>query len=226
MNAEQKALFFRYCPKIYMDKADPFPVRNIGCTAFTQPQRSCTFPKWYIDPQAEGAAMILEYAIYFDYDIQHMYDLEHVWVALDEQGKPINCWCSFHGMRLRAAGLSKFQMDGEHPVLYAQPGKHALLPHPELFLLHPDFEKACRETAGGGVLIPEMLSDRIKTDPKTDEIVSNYIRENYSFTPTMEFVPERIEMAQILTWQDLFDEIQASIACQLQIIENWNIAFL
>lgn len=207
MTTEQKQVFLRYCPYIYMDRADPFPVRYIGCTAFTLPRRSASFPKWIADPLAEGAAMILEYAVYFDYDIQHLYDLEHIWVAVDENGKPVNCWCSFHGMRLRAAGIRTFAMDGEHPVLYAQPGKHAMLPDPELFSLHPDFEKACTETAGGGVSVPGFLFDRIKTNPETDRKMARYIRENYSFTPTMAFVPARIGEEQLLSWEELLNKI-------------------
>lgn len=218
MTEAQKELFLRYCPHIYKDKAEPFPVRYIGCTAFTAPRRSASFPKWFIEPQREGAAMILEYAVYYDYDIQHLYDLEHIWVAIDEMGKPVNCWCSFHGMRLRAAGVSAFAMDGSHPILYAQPGKHAMLPHPELFLLHPDFEKACNETAGGGVLVPGILSDRIQSDPETDEKVTRYIREKYAFTPTMTFVPEQLVQEQLLSCEELFHQIPVLIAHQLQLI--------
>lgn len=219
MTEEQKALFLRYCPHIFKDKAEPFPIRYIGCTAFTEPRQSASFPKWFVNPQKEGAAMILEYAIYYDYDIQHLYDLEHIWVAIDQGGKVVDCWCSFHGMRLRAAGLSSFTLEGEHPVLYAQPGKHAMLPHPELFFLHPDYERACRETAGGGVLVPGFLSDRIKTDPETDEMVARYIRQNDSFAPTMTFVPEKIGHAQLLSCEELFDMIPKLIACQLQRIK-------
>lgn len=126
MDDVQKELVLRYSPHIYRDQNDPFPVRYVGCTVFTQAARSVSFPKWFVDPQNEGAAVIIEYAIYYDYDIQHLYDLEHIWVAIDEKGKPVNCWCSFHGMRLRAAGVSAFRLEGEHPVLYAQPGKYAI----------------------------------------------------------------------------------------------------
>lgn len=220
MDAAQKALFSRHCPHIYMDRADPFPIRYIGCTTFTEPRCSDSFPKWFVDPQAEGAVMILEYAIYFDYDIQHLYDLEHIWVALDDQGKLINCWCSFHGMRLRAAGVSSFKMEGDHPVLYSQPGKHAMLPHPELFLLHPDFEKACSEAAGGGVLVPGFLSDRVKSDRATDEKVTKYIREKFSFQPTMEFALEQIGQEQMISWPALLDMIPDLIHYQLMRIDH------
>lgn len=218
MTQAQKALFLRYCPHICQDRAEPFPIRYIGCTAFSQPRSSASFPKWLVDPQKEGAALILEYAIYYDYDIQHLYDLEHIWVAIDEKGKVINCWCSFHGMRLRAAGVSGFTMDGEHPVLYAQPGKHAMLPHPELFPLHPDFERACGEMAGGGVLVPGFLSHRVQTDLLTDEKVARYIRENHSFVPTLEFVRQQIRADQLLSWEELLDKIPVLMAYQLRLI--------
>jgi hypothetical protein len=218
MTVEQKSLFLRYCPRILKDKADPFPVRYIGCTAFTAPGRSASFPKWFVDPKREGAAMILEYAIYYDYDIQHLYDLEHIWVAVDAGGRVVDCWCSFHGMRLRAAGMSGFTLDGDHPVLYSQPGKHAMLPHPELFRLHPDFEKACGELAGGGVLIPDFLSGGIQTDSQTDEKVARYIRKNFSFAPTMEFVPEQTQEDQLLSWEELLDKIPTLMDRQLKLI--------
>lgn len=224
MNAAQKALFLRYCPHIYKDKNDPFPIRYIGCTAFTKPRRSDSFPKWFIDPHAEGAATILEYAIYYDYDIQHLYDLEHIWVALDHQGTPVDCWCSFHGMRLRAAKVSTFKTEGDHPVLYSQPGKHAMLPHPELFLLHPDFHKACAEKAGGGILVPGFLSEKIKTDVETDALVTRYIREKYSFTPSLEFVPEEITQTQLVSWPALLEKIPELIRAQLEEIGCKDIA--
>lgn len=224
MEDPEKSLFLRHCPRIYKDKADPFPIRYIGCTAFTEPRRSDSFPKWFVDPRAEGAAMILEYAVYYDYDIQHMYDLEHIWVALDEQGSLIDCWCSFHGMRLRAAGVSTFAKDGEYPILYSQPGKHAMLPHPELFRLHPDFYRACGSAAGGGVLVPGFLSGKVKSDPKTDETVARYIRETYSFTPSLVFVPEQIEEAQLVSWPALLDRIPALLSAQLEKIGCENTA--
>ena len=216
MTEAQKTLFLRYCPRILKDKAEPFPVRYIGCTAFSAPERSASFPKWFVDPKREGAVMILEYAIYYDYDIQHLYDLEHIWVAVDGEGNVVDCWCSFHGMRLRAACMGSFTLDRDHPVLYSQPGKHAMLPHPELFLLHPDFERACSEAAGGGLLVPGFLSDRIQTDSQTDEKVARYIRQNFSFTPTMEFVPEQIREDQLLSCEELLDKIPELIERQLQ----------
>lgn len=219
MDAAAKELFLRYCPRIFKDKMEPFPIRLIGCTAFTQSRRSDSFPKWLIDPASEGAAMILEYAIYYDYDIQHLYDLEHIWVAIDDGGLPVDCWCSFHGMRLRAAGVPMFSMDGNHPIVYAQPGKHAMLPHPELFLLHPQFHTACNTNAGGGLLIPSMLEGRLATNPETDEKVTAYIKNHFAFTPSMEYVPEVISENQLVSWEQLLAEIPELIELQLRKID-------
>lgn len=221
MEQKQIELCLRYMPHIYRDKAEPFPIRYIGCTAFTQARRSDSFPKWYIDPAAENAEMIIEYAIYYDYDIQHLYDLEHIWVAVSAGGAVKDCWCSFHGMRLRAAGLRAFRMeDGTHPVLYAQPGKHAMLPDPELFELHPQFRIACGAAAGGGLLVPDMLADKLQTDPQTDEAVRRYICDNFTFVPTMEFVLETVKPEQLITWQELREKIPQLVEQQLRNISK------
>ena len=163
MDRQLRELVLHYQPYIYKDKLEPFPIRFIGCTIFTEKTRSASFPKWVVDPAKENAEMIIEYAIYYDYDIQHMYDLEHIWVAVNAGGNVIDCWCSFHGMRLRAAGVDMFRMEGNHPILYSQPGKHAMLPHPELFGLHPQFHVACTSEAGGGILLPAFLNGAVKT---------------------------------------------------------------
>ena len=218
MDRQQKALFLRYQPYIYRDRRDPFPIRFIGCTAFTEKMRSASFPKWVVDPQQAGTGMILEYAIYYDYDIQHMYDLEHIWVGVDPAGRVTDCWCSFHGMRLRAAGVPDFRLEGTHPVLYSQPGKHAMLPHPELFGLHPQFSTACTSAAGGGVLLPELLNGAVQTDPALDARVTAYIRSRYAFEPSMEFIREVVTAEQLISWQELLDRIPGLLLAQIDLI--------
>lgn len=213
-------LFEKYLPRIYKDRDDPFPVRFVGCTCFTQPRRSESFPKWFIDPQEEGAEYILEYAIYYDYDIQHLYDLEHIWVAVGHDGQVTNCWSSFHGMRLRAAGLKAFRLEGTHPVLYSQPGKHAMLPDPELFQLHSQFHACCGEKAGGGLLIPGMLEGTLTTTPAQDDRIRDYIREHFSFVPTGEYVEDVVGPEQLVTWPALLALIPGLIEAQLRIIHT------
>ncbi len=218
MDSYQKELFLRYSPHIYQDKRDPFPIRYIGCTLFTEKAPSNSFPKWAPDPGEADAQYIIEYAIYYDYDIQHMYDLEHVWVAVGHHGEVTDCWCSFHGMRLRAAGISSFRMEGDHPVLYSQPGKHALLPHPELFGLHPQFETACTVHAGGGLLVPDMFRPALSTTEALDKKISGYIRSRFAFQPSLEFIPESLEDWQFLPWSALHEKIPVLIREQLCIV--------
>lgn len=218
MDTQLSELIFRYQPYIYRDRLDPFPIRYVGCTVFSERMRSESFPNWIVDPVAAGAKAIIEYAIYYDYDIQHMYDLEHIWVAVDADGNVADCWCSFHGMRLRAAGIRSFRLEGTHPVLYSQPGKHAMLPHPELFELHPQLHTACTVDAGGGLLIPAMLIEEVETDDDLDDRINSYIRDNYIFTPSMEFVWEQLSTDQFISWPELRNLIPRLIMEQVRLV--------
>ena len=164
--------------------------------------------------------MILEYAVYYDYDIQHLYDLEHIWVAVGPDGKVTDCWSSFHGMRLRAAGLRSFRLEGTHPVLYSQPGKHAMLPDPELFRLHSQYRTCCGATAGGGLLIPGFLTGKMTTDPERDRAIRDHIRSHFSFVPTEEYADDPIGAEQLLSWPELLETIPRLVDIQLQIIEG------
>ena len=218
MIESQQTLVLHYQPHIYLDWLDPFPIRWIGYTIFTQKGLSPSWPGLALDPQASGAAAIIKYAIYFDYDIQHLYELEHIWVAVDQSGAVTDCWCSFHGMQLRAAGLSTFRLEGTHPILYAQPGKHAMLPSPELFELHPQFHTACMENAGGGLLIPPMLTEKMHTNPEQDAKIRQYIRKNFSFTPSMDFRLQNLEDCQFIPWPELLEKIPQMVQMQLSLI--------
>lgn len=218
LNDLHKRLVLEYQPRILMDRADPFPVRLLGCTVFSEPGMSNSFRDLRLDPAALGAKYVIEYAVYFDYDIQHLYDLEHVWVMVGPEGEVTECWCSYHGMRMRASGLRCFRLEGTHPVLYCQPGKHAFLPDPELFRLHCQYDICCRETAGGGLLVPPMLRGAMTTDEERNGKIRAYIREKFSFTPTEDYVPHGLEDGQFVTWAELLEEIPRLVEAQLKII--------
>ena len=196
-----------YQPHIHKDLHEPFPIRYLGYTLFRDRRESRSFRDLTLNPKELGAAYIIEYAVYYDYDIQHLYDLEHVWTVVDESGAVTGCWSSFHGMRLRADRLPAFRLEETHPVLYAQPGKHALLPDPELFWLHPDFPDSCGPKAGGGLLIPPMLEGVLKTDEAQDQMIAQYIRERYAFSPALQYEPEVLEPEQIIPWPELLERI-------------------
>lgn len=209
----------QYQPHIFHDLNEPFPIRALGCMLFETPGRSESFSNLTLDPEREGAQFIIEYAIYYDYDIQHLYDLEHIWVAVDAQGAVCGCWSSFHGMRLCASGVENFHCEGTHPVLYAQPGKHAMLPDPGLFGLHPDFHRACAELCGGGLLVPPMLKGRMTTDDAQDARICRYIRENFAFAPSGLYERCALSDSQFMTWPELLDQIPRMVGAQLRNID-------
>lgn len=220
MDDAWKTTALRFRPILYQDKREPFPVRFIGCTVFTERRRSESFPKWVVDPVAAGAQAIIEYAIFYDYDIQHLYDLEHVWAAVDGDGKLADCWSSFHGMRLRAAGHPSFRTEEGRPVLYSQPGKHAMLPDPVLFELLPDLRAACGENAGGGLLIPGFLSGAVQTDEELDDKIRRHIKDNYTFTPSMEFVREELAESLLISWPELLRRIPELLEAQIRLVRG------
>ena len=82
------------------------------------------------------------------------------------------------------------------------------------------YDTCCRETAGGGLLIPEMLRSRMATDERRNEKIRAYIRENFSFSPTEDYIPQTLEDGQFITWQELLDAIPRLVEAQLKIIES------
>ena len=222
MDANLLEVSLRYCPHIYHDLAEPFPIRRIGCTRLDAPGDSKTFPDLHLDPAACGAAFLLEYAICYDYDIQHLYELEHIWVAVDKTGAVCDCWSSFHGMRLRPAGLKDlFRIeDGTHPVLYAEPGKHALMPDPSLFPLHPEYPACCNTLCGGGLLIAPMFRWELSTTVQADAAIKAYMRAHFSFVPTEKYAYSPLS-DEIFTGADaLLREIPELVKAQLAIIRR------
>lgn len=219
LNSFEKELLLQYAPIFMADRAETIPILRLGCTVFEQAGMSPSFRDLCLDPDSLDAKYILEYAVYFDYDIQHLYDLEHAWVAVGKDGSLLDCWSTFHGMRVHSGALpTLYSKQGTHPVLYVQPGKHALMAHPELFLLHNQFFTCCRETAGGGLLIPPFLRGIMTTTPEEDEKIRLYIREHLTFTPTQEYVPAEVKEEQFICWPELLELIPQYVAAQKKII--------
>lgn len=212
---QNRELALRFQPHIYRDKRDPFPVRHIGYTVFREKGSSQSFRNLVLDPAEYGAVFVIEYAVYYDYDIQHMYDLEHAWTAVRTDGSLAGCWGTFHGMRLRADRLASFRTEEGCPVLFAEPGKHALLPDPALFSLHDQFPDCCGTKAGGGLLVPDMLRGRMATDAAQDEWIRRYMRERYVFTPAMEFEREDVAEERFLPWPELMARIPELVRAEL-----------
>ena len=222
LTEEVKETATRYLPVIMKDRNEPFPIRNIGITVFDGPGDSLTFPGLRFDLMRFGWKRVIEYAVYLDYDIQHLYDLEHMWVAASEDGEVMDCLCSFHGKLLRASGVpGLYRTENGRPVLYMQPGKHAFMPDPRLFGLHAEKDLCCRENAGGGLLIPSFLQDRMTSTPEQDERIRTYIRRHFSFDPAWEFGPaEPLKEDVFLTAEELLARIPLLVREQLRIINS------
>ncbi|MCR5773246.1 MAG: hypothetical protein K6G87_18645 [Butyrivibrio sp.] len=205
----------KYMPLFMKDAKEPFDIKGIGYTVFYEDGQSssCRRSFHFKDFEKEGinVGFMIEYAIYFDFDIQHLYDLEHVFVYVGEDDKVCAVEASFHGKffnsMLPYGEALKFYKE-TRPVLYMQPGKHALMPDPKLFYLFPHYETSCNELAGSdGLLIPYFLENDISKEKDTDVKVKTYIADNYAFTPS--FVFEEYDPGDdvLMPWKDLKNTI-------------------
>ncbi len=204
-----------YLPIFCFDEAETIPLRAVGWTVFRRTRRSDSFPKREV-PVTDGAAAAIEYACYWDYDIQHMYDLEHVWVYPDGEGRVLRAEGSFHGkyLNLWAPGMEKtgaHEPENGHVFAYAQPGKHAMVPAGELCRLVPDWDRCCREHAGGPVLVGGPFEGIYSSTEEADRNSERYIRERLCFDPTLRFTRGG-EQAPLLAWEELKERIPAWVA--------------
>jgi hypothetical protein len=208
MNDRQMAL--QFCPFFYSDKNEPFRIKYIGYSIIRGNGKSPSFNRMIDIP--EGVDCIVEYAIYFDYDIQHMYDLEHVWVYISPEGTVVDAESSTHGQFVNCYRLRGDWIDGTRIPLYFQPGKHAIMPRPELFQLYNNYMTCCMEDAGkDGLLVPDMLRHAMKTDDSIDAAIHKYVQKNFRFQPTLQYVPSPMEDVVFYPIEELLEQIPKSI---------------
>lgn len=188
MKVTERELAETYVPHLRYDRAEPFALQGIGYTLYFESGEGTKSPSCRRMITAPPGGTAIEYAFYYDFDIQHLYDLEHAFVYLDEAGEIVGVESSFHGKFLNSRIEGVTEYEGSHPILYVQPGKHALLPAPEYFQLVIDRDTACgREAGRDGFLIAPMFEGRLFTDGERDRKVEDYIRRNYAFAPSWEF---------------------------------------
>lgn len=221
---EDRLAALAYKPVIMKDKKEPFEITAMGYTVFKETKRSDSFPKRIVKVD-ESDRYAIEYAVWYDFDIQHLYELEHVWVYVGSDGSVRKVEGSFHGKYLNMVDLDTGKPllhGGVHPVVYTQPGKHAIVPDPRVIRLIPGWMESCLEEAGeAGVLVQDMFRDKIHTDDKLQEKTERYIRENYGFVPSMEFEPFTIEDSGIMTWEELKETIPLRVNKQIEKIKAW-----
>ncbi|MEC0229599.1 hypothetical protein [Paenibacillus alba] len=223
MRQEQPKLWelaLRLAPALYMDTREPFVPIRVGVTAFEESGPSQSFPRT-IKVDHARVKVVVEYAIYWDYDIQHIYDLEHVWVYIGHNDEIISCEVSFHGKYMIGllSDRSNIQEDGRVQV-YVQPGKHAMAALDELFRLLPDVEAVNNELAGnGGVLENEMFQGQFKFGANIDKLAEDHLR-TFSFQPSFIYTPYEWTPDMFVTWDELKAEIPVRMRALLESLSN------
>lgn len=215
-------LIKKYVPVVMMDLKEPFEIDAMAYTVFQETKRSSSFPKRMVEIKPEKTAFAIEYAIWYDYDIQHLYELEHVWVYVGHDGAVQKVEASFHGKYLNMVDLETGEAnlwEVTHPVVYAQPGKHALVPDKRVIPMIPDWKESCMEKAGlDGVLVQDMFETEIHTDEELQSLTERYIKEVYGFVPSMEFRPFLLEGDKLMTWEELRESIPGRVNRQIEVI--------
>ncbi len=199
-----RELAIKYAPHLYFDKNEPFTIDQIGYDIIRTSGRSRSFDRdIWID--TDKVAFVIEYQLYYDFDIQHMYDLEHFWVYVGHDGNVVDGEASAHGSHMNCFQYSKVLEEETHIPIYIQPGKHAVFPDGKLFLLFSDVDVVCHKYAGtGGLLVNNLFKGLLHTNSYLNYQICSYIRENFSFHPTLEFVPAPYNEDIIVTWDELY----------------------
>lgn len=195
---EQLAVDHR--PVLKCCRTEPYPPSRLGWFVATQPAHS---PSSAFDLIPRGAAVI-EYVVWCDWDIGHLYDLEHVWVHVDSAGDVIAVEGSQHGRRVDLFGCV---IEAGRPIVYLEPGKHAVWPSPDT--MTPEFARIaaqCGSFAGNdGVHVDNPFGDRgeISATPLDHRLATLKLKRD-AFRPAFDFSPPApSEAAPLVAWAEL-----------------------
>lgn len=212
---DEREIALKYAPHLYFDKNEPFTIAHIGYSILKSSQKS---PSANHDIWIDGNQVdyVIEYQLYYDFDIQHMYDLEHVWIYVGHDGKIVDGEASAHGGVINCYKYTMAIEDETHLPVYVQPGKHAHFPDGNMFKLYGNYEDVCNKLAGiDGLLITDVFKGAIIKNSYIDFCVCNYIREHFSFQPSLEFRHVSYDNGIVMTWEELYLEIPKRISRML-----------
>jgi len=213
----------RYAPHIHCDRREPFLPVVVGYTIFISNGPSPSFPR-YIE-LAPPTKLAIEYAIWWDWDITHLYELEHIWVYVGEEGEVVHAEGSWHGRYHPLVANGRVPLEGDHVVVYAEPGKHAFHPTPELPPeLRRFIRRRCWEEAGeDGLLVTSLFEGEIAKTPEADRLASAYLRRR-AFEPSFAFNRSfAVERAALLPWPSLREWIPKRIGWWLEQLRASNL---
>ena len=217
-SAEDHDLALRYAPVIRFDRREPFFPSAVGYTVFRRDAKSASFPR---DIElGEATALVIEYAIWWDWDIQHLYELEHAWVSVDADGNIVDLEASWHGrFNPMRADDGALPLEGGRPLLFSEPGKHAFAPTPARLLgRRSKTEGSCGVHAGKmGVHITPLFAGVIhQRKPLQNRLVHTYL-ERFQFAPTYDFARcFDLREAVFVPWRNLFRWIPGRVAACLE----------
>jgi glycerophosphoryl diester phosphodiesterase len=199
----RRALAARYAPIIRFDRNEPFFPLAAGYTVFRHSGPSPSFRQGHEIDLAPGgqppASLAIEYAIWWDWDIGHLYELEHVWVYVDETGRVVRGQASWHGdlhdmqPKGSSADISaqdgQLALEGDHLIVYSEPGKHAFAPTPDWFRERRREFKRSETSAlagSGGVLITRFTEGQVASTPLNHRLAHSYLAQR-AFEPSWVF---------------------------------------
>src|SRR5687768_10197278 len=211
LNTDDLTLARRYAPVVLFDGSEPFLPSRVGYTLFREPAPSPSFPR-YVRPEPP-LEIAIEYALWWDWDIGHLYELEHAWVFVGGSGEIVGVESSQHG----GSYGGDLSLEGGRPVLYSEPGKHALASSPHSLVARRDHtEHSCGRGAGaGGVHVTPLYRDRISKTPYDDQLVRTYLR-GHAFSPTWDW-SLRVQLADLpmVPWAELDAAIPGIVHARL-----------
>ena len=211
-NPADRALAARYAPILRFDAREPFLPLAAGYTIFRETGESPSFRQGRkIDltpPDGPRADFAIEYAIWWDWDIGHLYELEHIWVYVGADGRVVRVEGSWHGDHHDMRYGGRLALDGDHFVVYSEPGKHAFAPTPAWFKKRrAEFKRSeTSELAGvGGVLLAKYIQKHVRPTPLKTRLVHTYLAQR-AFEPSWDFsLTFPITSEMLVPWEVLRD---------------------
>ncbi|SDQ15956.1 HAD-IA family hydrolase [Pseudovibrio sp. Tun.PSC04-5.I4] len=202
-------------PVIRFDDNEPFLPTAAGYTLYQQDGVSVSSAHKI---KLKGAAVAIEYAIWWDWDIQHLYELEHIWVYLSEAGDVLRVEGSAHGCAGELHTWDrKTPLEDGRVTLCSEPGKHAFAASSET--LRANFAVTtlcCGKNAGKGtILVPDMFAAELGDLKSYDHHVARKYMESKAFKPAFCFDQAfDLRTVDLMPW----DELKASVPARLRSV--------
>ena len=219
--AEDQRLAARYAPVILFDASEPFLPLAAGITLFRQDGESSSMRRQIqLNPAGfSPAQMAIEYAIWWDWDIHHLYELEHIWVYVGAGGEVQRVEGSWHG----DFHPLTVRLEGDHPVVLSEPGKHAFASDVGAFQERRKTIRRSETLNGAGyghVLINSMFRGKIRGQVFDHVLARSYLAQQafepeWDFSKRFSFRPE-----MLVPWNSLSAWIPRRVNAVLESLER------